>query len=322
MSLADDLTPEPLARWSSRLALFSGALLLIALVAHRLAALSTPVMLTVIGVSFAIAAIGILVGLAAAVSIWIRGRKGALPATMGILLGLAMFAWPAAYAGPFFALPPINDISTDTSSPPSFNMLGRVRGEGANRPVYPGPAAAALQSKAYPDLRTFVVDRSADEVFDLAVLLVRGRRGLGWKVLVEEAPSVRPPRAGLIEATERTLVLGFVDDIAIRIFGNERQARVDVRSASRFGRHDFGANASRIRRFLRELQSRLDATVPAAIASTGGVSGAVPVPGRGAAAGAKRPKERSPAKAGARNARDPARPDAPRAPGSKGPPRG
>ena len=37
------------------------------------------------------------------------------------------------------------------------------------------------------------------------------------------------------------------------------QTRVDVRSASRYGRHDFGSNAEEIRRFASELQNQLDA---------------------------------------------------------------
>lgn len=311
-----NLIPEPLARWSSRLSLFAGAVLLCALALHRSLLLSTPVAMNVSLIAYAIAALGFLAGLAAFVSIWIKGRAGATSAILGILIALAMATWPAAFAGTYLTLPAINDITTDVTVPPPFTMLSRVRGEGANSARYPGQAVAAQQSRAYPDLRTLVVERSVDEVFDLAVLLVRGRRGLGWRVLVEEPPTARPLKPGIIEATERTLVLGFIDDISIRISGNERLARVDIRSASRFGRHDFGTNATRIRRFIRELQSRLDSTVPAAIASAGGARGRIDDKS------AKRPKERSQSKGGAQSARDPARPDAQRAPGSKAQPRG
>ena len=64
---------------------------------------------------------------------------------------------------------------------------------------------------------------------------------------------------GQIEAVDRTLVLGFSDDIVVRVGGRDGQAKIDVRSASRYGRHDFGRNAERIRGFLRELHARLDA---------------------------------------------------------------
>lgn len=48
-------------------------------------------------------------------------------------------------------------------------------------------------------------------------------------------------------------MLGFKDDIVIRITPEERSARVDIRSLSRVGKSDVGANAKRIRRFLARL---------------------------------------------------------------------
>jgi len=55
--------------------------------------------------------------------------------------------------------------------------------------------------------------------------------------------------AGL-EATDRSLFFGFVDDIAIRIRPLANQTRIDIRSVSRVGKHDFGANARRIKKFI------------------------------------------------------------------------
>jgi hypothetical protein len=63
---------------------------------------------------------------------------------------------------------------------------------------------------------------------------------------------------------DRTLVLGFYEDIAIRVTGDEESARVDIRSASRFGRGDMGANAEGIRELFNEIQARVDATMPTA----------------------------------------------------------
>jgi uncharacterized protein (DUF1499 family) len=45
------------------------------------------------------------------------------------------------------------------------------------------------------------------------------------------------------------------DDVTVRIRPRADGARIDVRSASRIGRHDFGTNAARIRRFLDELSN-------------------------------------------------------------------
>jgi hypothetical protein len=68
----------------------------------------------------------------------------------------------------------------------------------------------------------------------------------------------------MLEAVDRTLILGFYDDVAIRVAGNDEQARIDVRSASRYGRHDLGRNADRVRQILKEIIVRLESVVPAA----------------------------------------------------------
>ncbi len=270
---------EPMALWCRRFGLFALSLVVVALVLHRFGQLTTPVGLALAGVGFAISALALVLGLAAGTSIWIRGRSGAGRMAAGMVAAGVLWLAPLAQLPTYLALPPINDITTDTANPPRFQQLAIARGTGtgANSPAYGGERVARLQATAYADLRSLVVvDRPADEVFDLARRVVSGRKGLGWKVLSEEAPAPRKP--GIIEATERTMMLGFVDDIVIRVTGSDAEARVDVRSASRYGRHDFGANASRIRRFLRELQARLEATPPGAIAAARGARAAAAVP--------------------------------------------
>ena len=60
-------------------------------------------------------------------------------------------------------------------------------------------------------------------------------------------------RDGVIEAVARTPIMGFRDDVVIRVTPMGQGTRIDVRSASRVGSHDFGANASRIRSLLEDL---------------------------------------------------------------------
>ena len=68
---------------------------------------------------------------------------------------------------------------------------------------------------------------------------------LGWKIKSENL------EAGIIEATETTFWYGFKDDVVIRIQPSEGGGSVvDVRSISRVGGSDIGANADRIRKFL------------------------------------------------------------------------
>lgn len=71
---------------------------------------------------------------------------------------------------------------------------------------------------------------------------------LGWEVTIAD------PEEGRIEAVDTTFFFGFKDDIVIRLTTPGRhRTRVDVRSVSRVGLSDVGANAARILRFLREV---------------------------------------------------------------------
>jgi Protein of unknown function (DUF1499) len=289
------LIPEPYATAALRLSQFSLLLLAITLLLHRLSTMATPLAVNLIGASYALAGLGLALGLVAAISIWVRGRTGAWSAAWALLISGALWAWPTAIVPTYLALPNISDVSTAQTQPPAFSVLAKQRSPGANSVAYDAARLAPLQAQAYPDLRTLVIPRSAEEVYEVTLDLMRGRRGLGWRVAAEEAPQAptrqTPGRPGVIEATDRTLILGFTDDIVIRVAGNDNEARVDIRSASRYGRHDFGANAARIRRFVRELSTRLDATGPTGVAGRSGVR--IQQAGAPAAGGVKRPIERT-----------------------------
>jgi hypothetical protein len=254
----------PLARWSSRIALFSATALVAGVVLHRLTPFPTQVAVNLFLVCLVGIGLAVLIGLIAFAQIWRRGYAGAGSAAVGVLLPLALLAWPLTFVPAFLNLPPINDVTTDVANPPRFAALAKPHAEAANPAVYPGQRFAAEQLKAYPDLRTFVIDRSAQEAFELVEDAVRK---LKWRVAASDPPAVRPLKGGTIEATDNTLVVGFTDDIVIRVEGSVNRSRIDVRSASRHGQHDLGQNATRVRRFLAELQSRIDST------SAGGVAG-------------------------------------------------
>jgi uncharacterized protein (DUF1499 family) len=72
-------------------------------------------------------------------------------------------------------------------------------------------------------------------------------RSLGWYIVASDAP------AGRIEATDTTTWFGFQDDIVIRVRPEPTGSRVDVRSVSRVGSSDVGANAKRVRAFLKAM---------------------------------------------------------------------
>jgi len=149
-----------------------------------------------------------------------------------------------------YRLPQINDITTDPIDPPRFETVGRLRSRQANPIAYAGLYAAEQQKAAYPDIVPLDLDVSPQAAYDATMAVITKRR---WQVINARAP--QGGREGYIEAVARTLIMGFRDDVAIRIRAIPRRlgARVDVRSASRYGRGDFGTNARRIRALLADI---------------------------------------------------------------------
>jgi len=241
---------EPVSRiaiWSSRLALFAIAVAAISVIIVRSGLLEIVPALATFAAALVFAGIAILFAFAAFVVIWRQGTGGLGRALLALFLGLALLAYPAYLGTRAWRLPAISDVTTDTTNPPRFDVLARLRPRG--RTDYPGPAVAALQRTAYPDVIPLDLDVPTKIAYDAALALVTKRK---WYI-----GDTRPPtlarRDGVIEAVARTPIMGFRDDVVIRITPVGRGARVDMRSASRFGNHDLGANASRIRSLLGDI---------------------------------------------------------------------
>jgi uncharacterized protein (DUF1499 family) len=152
-------------------------------------------------------------------------------------------------------LPEISDVTTDPLDPPRYETIGRLRSRDANPIAYAGLYAAQLQKAAYPDVAPLETDANPQAAYDAAMTVIAKRR---WQVINARAPSAaqpgQPTRDGYIEAVARTLIMGFRDDVAVRIRAVGDGTRVDVRSSSRYGRHDFGVNAARVRALLDDIE--------------------------------------------------------------------
>lgn len=160
---------------------------------------------------------------------------------VGLVLGLVPPVSVVAALGPSRVFAPIiHDISTDTVSPPAF-VAARARRDAADNSVdYGGKLVAATQHAYYPDIQPLNTSLDVDQAFARALSLAWQ---LHWHILASS------PRSGTIEATDQSRVFGFVDDIVIRVTPGAQGSRIDIRSASRRGLGDLGANAQRIRRF-------------------------------------------------------------------------
>src|SRR5215813_10910310 len=246
--------PSRLAIWSRRLALFSLAATLIAIILVRSGALEIVPALSTLGGALALAVLAILLAFGAAVSIWKDGVGGIGEAVTGLLIGLALIAYPLYVGVKAYKLPAIYDITTDPIDPPRFDAIARLRPRDANPVTYAGLYTAEQQRTAYSDIEPDMTNVSPQEAYD-AVLKVITRRK--WHVVDARPPQNTAPRDGLIEAIARTPILGFRDDVAVRVRATHEGARIDIRSASRYGRHDLGTNAQRVRALIEDIDDIL-----------------------------------------------------------------
>lgn len=185
--------------------------------------------------------------LALIAALWAVQRRAwgaATCAAIGVLAGAIAFAVPALLVKRGASVPPIHDITTDTSDPPRFVAAVPLR-QGLNSADYGGASIAAQQAAAYPDIAPRMLAVPPREAFEKSLAAARK---LGWAIIAADPESLR------IEATDTTPWFGFKDDVVIRIAAAPNGSRVDVRSVSRVGRSDLGTNAQRVRRFLHALE--------------------------------------------------------------------
>ena len=169
----------------------------------------------------------------------VRARgSGAL--VVALALAASAAAVPLALVLQARALPPINDVTTDTANPPAFVAILPLRAKAPVPASYAGEAAAVAQRAAYPDIAPIVVAKDPAAAFDAALAAARS---MGWTIVASD------PASGRIEATATTPWFGFSDDVVIRVAPAGRGSRIDVRSVSRVGKSDLGANAKRVRAF-------------------------------------------------------------------------
>ncbi len=192
--------------------------------------------------------IGIVVAFASvvllAMSMVPRWRRHPWMPIVALCLALAAVTPPLIFRAQARHVPPIHDVTTDPADPPQFVALRAAREKSPNGFEYGGPQVAAQQRAAYPDIKPLLVPDAPREEMQRAI---DAARAMGWEVVASDAQS------GRIEATARTRWFGFADDIVVRIRPQGTGSRVDVRSVSRVGTSDVGANAARIREYLGKL---------------------------------------------------------------------
>jgi uncharacterized protein (DUF1499 family) len=174
-----------------------------------------------------------------------RWRQRPWMPLVALCFGLVAVVPPVILLNQAKSAPPIHDITTDYFDPPAFKALMPIRQQAPNGAAYGGTEIAKQQQQAYPDIKPVIVKAPPPETVQKAL---DAARAMDWEIVSTDAA------AGRIEATATTMWFGFKDDIVVRVLPSpDGGSRVDVRSVSRVGKGDVGANAARVRKFLAKL---------------------------------------------------------------------
>jgi uncharacterized protein (DUF1499 family) len=241
-----DEPPSRLAVWARRIAVFSLAVAALAIIIERADLLEIVPVLVTFGAALTLSTLAVVLALASFVALWNNGGPGFGQAITAMLIGVGLVAYPGYLAYQGYRLPLIADITTDPADPPRFEVVARLRPP--DRSLYPGVAAAELQKEAWPDIEPFLANVSPKAAYDVVMAVIAKRK---WRVV--DARSPLPNREGHIEAIARTPIMGFRDDVVVRVRPRREGARIDIRSASRYGKIDFGVNAARVLALLDDI---------------------------------------------------------------------
>jgi len=129
-----------------------------------------------------------------------------------------------------------------------FERLNPPEYVGAIQVGKTGKTVSQIQTDLYPNLKTQSFNQPFNDTYNAAL---ETAKSMGWEILDQN------PATGTIEATFKSRWFGFIDDIVIRVRSNGSQSQVDIRSKSRVGRSDLGANSKRIIAYQNAIAARL-----------------------------------------------------------------
>ena len=249
------LLPEPvplLAPVSRWLATAAALIAILSVIATRFGGIPIGNGLFLLGLAIVLAVVALVAAFATFASVWQTGAPGAGIATKGLLVAVLVLAWPGYLAVLAAILPVQNDVTTDVADPPSFSRSrAALDARQGHVPAEFDRQRTAEHAEDDVGLKTIVIEQSPEAVMLLAQ---RAAANLGWQVIDSASPLGRTA-TGRIDAVARSFLFRLPDDITIRIRPGVEDTRIDLRSVSRIGRHDFGKNAKHIRDFTREIEA-------------------------------------------------------------------
>ena len=227
-------------KWLKRVSIVALLMLPLAVTGFRLQLYPFSIALMLLGVSLLIAAIVFLLALFISLKQAKNNEVNVKYTNAAMLFSLVPLLLLGSQIIKAKSLPVIHNVSTDTENPPEFNKLIAIRGQGSNPHSYDQAKLAKIQTLAYPEIKTLIVEDNITQAFNKSLSVVEK---LGWHLVSEDQPN------GLIEASQTSKLWGFTDDVVIRVRQKTDKTIIDLRSVSRIGKSDLGANAQRIQKF-------------------------------------------------------------------------
>lgn len=239
---------------SRRLALFAAAVALIDIIASR-KGLEPQSALAILGGAIVFASGAVLCAIVAFITIWCSGRKGAAQALAGLVVALALLAYPAALAERMSRLPPLADVSTDLTDPPAFSLTREalVARDGTTPASVPASLRQA-QAQTYPKILPILIDLDGPDAF---AAVKKAITAAGWRIVATQ-PFGRRSGRGHIDAIATSFFLGFPYDITVRLRPLVGRTRIDLRSVARAHAYDLTDNPRNIEKFEQALEAEIN----------------------------------------------------------------
>ncbi len=225
----------------------------VAIISHWLALLDTLSFLWVMAVVAALALISLFLALRGLFTLWrdaaIGGRNSAKALMFSALILLPFLLCVVRW----YQLPHLHQVSTDLINPPVLTR-NNTNPQLLENPFEPITLRdAEIQIDRYPDI---VSHRYTAPVEQIVAAIDEVLAWRGWRV-VSRVDQGTPESPLTLMVSARFPIIALPSDIAIRIEPVDDENFVDMRSASRYGSHDLGANAWLVRSFLVELDEVL-----------------------------------------------------------------
>ncbi len=214
------------ALWSRRIGFFAWLTLALVLLLAWLGRLKPYETLAAIGACGVLALLAALFAVIAFTVTWREGARGLRDAFLGLVLGLALLAYPAGICLRDLFDPRPLDLTTDVSSPPEpLQPLPQLASGGA------APVAATASDVGAPrPIATLLLDQTMDESLTLAL---RAAGMNGWHVSTVEYPRKPLRESARFAATVPSLLVRWPSDAIVRLVQTEDGVSVDVRLIAR-----------------------------------------------------------------------------------------